>query len=151
MTMKRRALLYGLLGGGIFVTTSVRVVIADADAGEPQKQDRQVFAVEAFGANPFERYPLARCQGDCDLDSHCRGRLICFQRSRYEPVPGCEGGREDRTPTDYCVDPEDMTAQPQLSFLGINPPHSEFPLQGKISVFQRKRKEKIHKWHCIKR
>lgn len=100
---------------------------------QQQQQDqanRQLIAIQAFGANPSERYPLARCQGDCDLDSQCRGRLICFQRRRYEPVPGCEGGREDRTSSDYCVDPYDMVAPPQLRFIGINPSRTYFPLQG---------------------
>ena len=28
------------------------------------------------------------CQGDCDGDSDCSGDLICFQRRRFETVPG---------------------------------------------------------------
>jgi hypothetical protein len=114
----------------VFATRSVDIVVADL--GGVQNEDRHLVAIQAHGADPTDRYPLARCQGDCDLDSHCRGILICFQRGRYEPVPGCQGGRNDRTPSDYCVDPSDMIVQPKLNFLGTNPSREDFPLQGKV-------------------
>jgi hypothetical protein len=117
----------------IFATTSVQYYVV-ADYLEGAQTDRHLMALQAFGADPSERYPLAKCQGDCDLDSHCRGTLICFQRSRFEPVPGCEGGRNDRTPSDYCVDPNDLTVQPSLKFLGIDPSRRYFPLQGKMPM-----------------
>eukprot|EP00930_Biecheleria_cincta_P032446 TRINITY_DN2251_c0_g1_i1.p1 TRINITY_DN2251_c0_g1~~TRINITY_DN2251_c0_g1_i1.p1 ORF type:complete len:1643 (+),score=218.95 TRINITY_DN2251_c0_g1_i1:128-5056(+) len=45
--------------------------------------------------------PLAECSGDCDDDSDCQGKLLCFSRKYYEPVPTCSGmGRKGR---DYCV------------------------------------------------
>lgn len=107
-----------------------KVEIAETTTTESRDYERHLISLQAFGSNPINHYPLDRCQGDCDLDSECRGRLICFQRRGYESVPGCEGGREDSTPSDYCVDPADLTAQPLLTFLGINPPIQEFPLQG---------------------
>lgn len=48
-------------------------------------------------------FPLGRCQGDCDSDSDCRGDRVCFQRDAYQAVPGCDGGEEDGSATDYCV------------------------------------------------
>lgn len=45
------------------------------------------------------------CQGDCDDDSDCAGELVCYQRGRYESVPGCRGGHEDSSKSDYCVKP----------------------------------------------
>jgi hypothetical protein len=46
-------------------------------------------------------YPLGRCEGDCDKDSECAGSLICYQRDRGDPVPGCVG--TDTSSRDYCV------------------------------------------------
>ena len=36
-------------------------------------------------------------KADCDVN------LRCFQRDPNEPVPGCEGGLEDDSRTDFCV------------------------------------------------
>ena len=47
--------------------------------------------------------PLGRCQGDCDSDRDCADYLICFQRTRFTPVPGCSGGSNDGSLSDYCV------------------------------------------------
>ena len=59
--------------------------------------------------NPRDAYPLGECQGDCDKNEDCEGELICFHRDAsdyyYEPVPGCLGGTEDGSRTDYCVLP----------------------------------------------
>lgn len=52
---------------------------------------------------------LQKCQGDCDEDAECSGVLMCFQRSSYEPVPGCSGYEEYRT-VDFCYDPADDIA-----------------------------------------
>eukprot|EP00540_Astrosyne_radiata_P004977 CAMPEP_0116846014 /NCGR_PEP_ID=MMETSP0418-20121206/13602_1 /TAXON_ID=1158023 /ORGANISM="Astrosyne radiata, Strain 13vi08-1A" /LENGTH=270 /DNA_ID=CAMNT_0004477219 /DNA_START=126 /DNA_END=938 /DNA_ORIENTATION=+ len=35
--------------------------------------------------------PCGKCQGDCDDDSECVGDLICYNRQKYDPVPGCSG------------------------------------------------------------
>lgn len=42
------------------------------------------------------------CEGDCDADTDCTGDLVCFQRSNYTEVPGCDG--TGRWSTDYCID-----------------------------------------------
>jgi hypothetical protein len=47
--------------------------------------------------------PLSLCEGDCDKHSHCESDLICFQRGKNDPVPGCIGS--DSSKTDYCIDP----------------------------------------------
>jgi hypothetical protein len=49
---------------------------------------------------PASKYPLKRCEGDCDSDADCESNLVCRQRSAYEVVPGCQGlGAEA---FDYC-------------------------------------------------
>ena len=45
-----------------------------------------------------------RCQGDCDHDDQCLDGLKCFQRHRWEDVPGCQGNPGTRG-TDYCYKP----------------------------------------------
>jgi uncharacterized surface protein with fasciclin (FAS1) repeats len=51
--------------------------------------------------------PCGVCEGDCDSDDECVGDLVCFKRRRmsFKRVPGCRGGRSDKSGTDYCVDP----------------------------------------------
>lgn len=57
-----------------------------------------------FGGDPEEfRLPLKLCEGDCDFVTDCAPGLICFQRDAFEEVPGCIGGGQDYTNTDYCV------------------------------------------------
>ncbi len=56
------------------------------------------------------------CLGDCDVDDDCKGNLVCFQRDKNEAVPGCDGGEDDGTPTDYCIaDPSQPTRAPSVS------------------------------------
>lgn len=50
----------------------------------------------------FQTNPLLQCQGDCDTDSDCQGPLICYQRTKGQPVPGCYGNDYD-SETDYCT------------------------------------------------
>jgi len=65
---------------------------------------RKLIPLEGFGAYPNAQYlPLGECQGDCDEDEDCKGNLVCFQRDPGDPVPGCEGGEEAMSKTDYCV------------------------------------------------
>jgi hypothetical protein len=45
--------------------------------------------------------PLAECQGDCDTDSDCAEDLVCFQRSGFASVPGCNGSGNKGW--DYCA------------------------------------------------
>lgn len=50
----------------------------------------------------FDSYPLAECEGDCDVTEDCIGSdLICFQRIADESLPGCRG--LPRFSVDYCV------------------------------------------------
>jgi hypothetical protein len=73
--------------------------------------------------NPSSAYPLGECQGDCDVDEECVGGLVCFQRDGGDPVPGCLGGEDDNSRTDYCVSPKD------LQHVGNNKnPSSAYPL-----------------------
>ncbi|KAG7370840.1 Eukaryotic-type carbonic anhydrase [Nitzschia inconspicua] len=52
-------------------------------------------------------FKLGECEGDCDEDSDCLPGLICFQREAARvSVPGCDGGDEDESLTDYCAYPE---------------------------------------------
>lgn len=50
------------------------------------------------------------CEGDCDVNDDCYHNLVCFQRAegKATPVPGCKGGDEDLTDTDYCIFPGDI-------------------------------------------
>lgn len=57
--------------------------------------------------NPIE--PLSRCEGDCDSDDDCEGDLVCFQRSDCMYAPGCDGGIDDYSRTDYCVRKSDVS------------------------------------------
>ena len=92
---------------------------------------------------PASVFPLPLCGGDCDSDSDCQGNLICFQRrSRFTAVPGCRGGENDSSQTDYCVSPgggtqpEPTTLRPALRpspnpttppFISTNRPTSAAP------------------------
>lgn len=54
--------------------------------------------------------PFSCCSsGDCDNDSECQGSLICHQRDAFEEIPGCIGGRQDSSLTDYCIDPNGLS------------------------------------------
>ncbi|GKZ00110.1 hypothetical protein MPSEU_000964400 [Mayamaea pseudoterrestris] len=55
--------------------------------------------------SPSSAFPLGLCQGDCDSDSDCATGLTCFQRSGGDAVPGCSGGENDNSNSDYCIDP----------------------------------------------
>ena len=45
-------------------------------------------------------------KGDCDIDDDCDGNLVCFQREEGGgAVPGCVGGEEAVSRTDFCVRP----------------------------------------------
>ncbi|CAB9505702.1 expressed unknown protein [Seminavis robusta] len=48
----------------------------------------------------FAHYPLGLCEGDCDTDDDCEGELVCFQRTKTQPVPGCQGAGVFAA--DYC-------------------------------------------------
>jgi uncharacterized surface protein with fasciclin (FAS1) repeats len=50
------------------------------------------------------------CEGDCDSDDDCMDDYVCFKRRKnsFKKVPGCRGGRSDKSGTDYCVDPDKL-------------------------------------------
>eukprot|EP00980_Cylindrotheca_fusiformis_P006602 scaffold1390_cov138-Cylindrotheca_fusiformis.AAC.5 len=59
------------------------------------------------------KFPLPLCAGDCDADRDCEDGLVCFQRGAYEVVPGCSGGSENESQTDFCIrDPSRPTSPP---------------------------------------
>lgn len=78
---------------------------------------RHLIPLEGFGSNPNAMYrPLKVCQGDCDEDADCKGDLVCFQRDPGDPVPGCEGGEEAMSKTDFCIEnPQNQRQQPSKS------------------------------------
>ncbi|CAJ1930763.1 unnamed protein product [Cylindrotheca closterium] len=60
----------------------------------------------SYGGDPPPAvYPLKLCEGDCDEDSDCQPGLICYQKDSFEVVPGCNGGLNDESEEDYCVQP----------------------------------------------
>ena len=91
---------------------------------EKKEKQRRLIEIKSYGSNPTSRYPLGRCEGDCDSDSQCTGGLVCFQRGSNVRVPGCNGGQSDGSRTDYCVDPNDLSSAPRPS----NPPPAPAPV-----------------------
>jgi hypothetical protein len=81
------------------------VSLSALDHPHRELQELQV-VVGSFGT-PWG--PLERCQGDCDVDTECRGDLKCFQRVANEPVPGCldESSGSNRFGMDFCYDEKD--------------------------------------------
>ena len=60
--------------------------------------------------------PLGECEGDCDVDSDCGPHMFCFQRNYPKAeVPGCSGGENDPTLTDYCTYGEPISSSPASS------------------------------------
>jgi hypothetical protein len=59
--------------------------------------------VDFGGTPPIDKFPLRRCEGDCDTDEDCMDGLICFQRNANETVPGCTGGSSTDLLTDFCI------------------------------------------------
>jgi hypothetical protein len=105
--------------------------------------------LQSFGGDPpGSRFPLGRCQGDCDNNGDCAGNMICHQRGANEAVPGCFGGEADGSRTDYCINPINTapttprptpaptvsptnaptTPMPDLQSFGGSPPAERFPL-----------------------
>lgn len=82
-------------------TTNLRVSQPD----DPKSRKLQaVPEIDYVGNNGnFEVNPLRVCMGDCDVDDDCAGDLVCYQRGANEAVPGCEGGEDDGSDSDYCI------------------------------------------------
>ena len=53
------------------------------------------------GSGGGRRRSMTMCQGDCDTNADCSGSLKCYQRDKWDPVPGCAGGGEEDY--DYCT------------------------------------------------
>lgn len=51
-------------------------------------------------------FPLGLCEGECDTDFDCRDGLLCFQRNAFGSVPGCAGGEDDSSNSDFCIKEE---------------------------------------------
>ena len=66
--------------------------------------DRSLKEVRAVYRGNGGPYPLRLCEGDCDIDQHCEGDLVCHQRDRGDDAPGCYLNRWRRySRTDFCV------------------------------------------------
>lgn len=66
-------------------------------------------------ANCSESSPCGACLGSCSSDNDCAGDLLCFKRTYFEMITGCEGpGRQGLS---YCYNPfsEGLTKDDLLS------------------------------------
>jgi hypothetical protein len=60
--------------------------------------------IDDFGGNPdAKKFPLQLCQGDCDFTEDCAIGLICHRREANEAAPGCIGGEDSDSSSDFCV------------------------------------------------
>jgi len=60
--------------------------------------------------------------------------LVCFQRGANEEVPGCLGGLQDGSLSDYCVRKNDLNAEPTIETIPLKYT-TDFPLarcEGKL-------------------
>jgi hypothetical protein len=72
----------------------------------PKRQLLVQLSIEGDNGMPLTKFPLQKCQGDCDSDYECANGLKCLQRLNTEPIPGCAGlGISGK---DYCYDPADV-------------------------------------------
>lgn len=126
----RRAFFYAIFVLLAMVATGVTVwFIMDSKIQPPAPETRQPddASPSPTPSAPFfpvlaisESRPLSRCMGDCDEDDDCDPGLRCFQRSQNTKVPGCSGGLEDDSNTDYCIPVEEAYLVETNSFpLGI--------------------------------
>lgn len=101
------------------------IVLATEGSLETRKLHQNLVS---YGAKPDSSHmPLQLCEGDCDtgkllffhvttfeqvltprlyvgssfLDADCASGLVCYQKGRNQPVPGCNG--IDHSRTDFCV------------------------------------------------
>jgi hypothetical protein len=85
-------------------------------------------SIENLGWEPPA--PIGECQGDCDEDFDCGPYLYCHQRnSQFEAVPGCMGGENDATLTDYCTyrEPEPTVPPVTVPTTSPTPPPTAAP------------------------
>jgi hypothetical protein len=79
------------------------VMDSRTDTSTPTNTDTPISFPEYSPLEMSTDFPLGLCQGDCDRSSDCAEGLVCFQRNEGEEVPGCAGGIEDTSKTDYCI------------------------------------------------
>eukprot|EP00538_Stauroneis_constricta_P005237 CAMPEP_0119546480 /NCGR_PEP_ID=MMETSP1352-20130426/886_1 /TAXON_ID=265584 /ORGANISM="Stauroneis constricta, Strain CCMP1120" /LENGTH=247 /DNA_ID=CAMNT_0007591191 /DNA_START=98 /DNA_END=841 /DNA_ORIENTATION=+ len=102
------------------VPTMVSAADDGASAGNIRGAQRQlhsmVYPIVDFGSEAHTRPGvLGLCQGDCDVNHHCAEGLMCYQRSKGDPIPGCTG--ELGSNSDFCVVDPDYV-----------PPHPSYPI-----------------------
>lgn len=89
------------------IQNTITSVKADSQFQEPTDFTATLPPVPSPATDPpleiSDITPLSICMGDCDEDSDCGPGLMCFQRSQNTPVPGCSGGLEDNSNSDYCI------------------------------------------------
>lgn len=81
-------------------STLLRVPFTNQQQDDGATTTRQLLPrVKQIGNNPSK--PLGLCEGDCDNDDDCQGDLVCFQRGRRQPIPGCSGNPSNKA--DFCI------------------------------------------------
>jgi hypothetical protein len=98
----------GAAGAGVWYVMDSKTLISTPTPDPVPAQDPPAAdappSPDAFPALMIsETKPLLNCMGDCDDDSDCAPGLMCFQRNHNTEVPGCSGGLEDDSNTDYCI------------------------------------------------
>lgn len=94
----------------ILVCLLLRVLPCIAFVNATASNHRELKRIRVIDSDPTpSQLPLDRCVGDCDYDGHCKSGLICFQRTRFVAVPGCSGGKQDGSLSDYCIRKSDVT------------------------------------------
>ncbi|KAL3941145.1 MAG: hypothetical protein SGBAC_004458 [Bacillariaceae sp.] len=95
----------------LFTALMVAAVATEVkSAPENAMLHRELRPVRIVATGSNEGGAWGHCEGDCDVNDDCYHNLVCFQRAegKATPVPGCKGGDEDLTDTDYCVFPGDI-------------------------------------------
>ncbi|CAJ1939721.1 unnamed protein product [Cylindrotheca closterium] len=104
--------LFGMAATGVAVWFVMDSRIQSRPKVQPTESDRftssaSLQAVAPQSTDPpleiVDMKPLSMCMGDCDKDSDCARGLMCFQRNANTLVPGCSGGLEDSSRSDYCI------------------------------------------------
>lgn len=118
-----------------------------------RRKTQQLGTLREYGSNP--QHTLGHCEGDCDNDldwwvfkafllligvffvsiMHLSrpvhrsndDELTCFQRNAHESVPGCFGGTQDGSLTDYCVRKSDLSSGSTLENIPLTYT-AQFPL-----------------------
>lgn len=90
-----------------------------------------------YGGSPSsDKFPLQRCEGDCDSDSQCDFGLVCQQRNADQYVPGCLG-TEGYNAEDFCIDPQDVEYEltsPMVATLPTGGWEDDWHLSNEIKV-----------------